>query len=262
MARSGLSQKPSSGVKTGMKGQTLSTPSGGLDYHGECQHRSRTGGDFFDFVPLGGGRLFAAIGDFSPYGASAGVIASGMRSFLCRMVREEGRTDLDAMAMDLNNAVWGLSDGYATLFCAHFEAREKRLTYVSARHEPALLIRNNGRIRRLDGAGAVLGLSRRSAWRERQIGIEPGDVLVAFTDGITGSADADGGELRDSGLLEVMRFHREERASDLVRWILEAADQFDRTGQRRDRTVMAIRYVGAAVSDLGERSVELALSAA
>jgi len=245
-----------------MKAQIPCTLFGALDYYGECQHRSRTGGDFFDFIPLTGGRLFAAIGDFSAYGVSASVIASGLRSFMGRVVRNEACTDLDSVTQDLNSTIWGLSDGYATLFCAHLDPHDQRLVHVSAGHEPALLIRNNGRIRRLESAGAPLGLSRRSTWRPRQIGIEPGDVLVAFTDGITESVDADGGELRDSGLLEVMRFHREAPASDLVRWILEAVDHFDRSGKSHDRTVMVIRYLGAAAADPGEHSVELALSAA
>src|SRR5262245_32389680 len=243
-----------------MKRQILCTLFGGLDYHGECQHRSRVGGDFFDFIPLTGGRLFAAIGDFSAYGVSASVIASGLRSFMGRMVRDDGRTDLDGVTQDLNGAIWGLSDGYATLFCAAFDPFERRLAYLNAGHEAALLIRRNGRIRRLEGSGAVLGLSRRSAWRHRQIILDPGDVLVAFTDGVTDSVDGHGGELRDSGLLEVMRFHREAPASELVRWILEAVEHFDRSGRAHDRTVMVIRYVGAATGDLGERSVELALT--
>jgi len=245
-----------------MRGQIPCTLLGALDYHGECQHRSRTGGDFFDFIPLTGGRLFAAIGDFSAYGVSASVIASGLRSFMGKMVRDECRTDLDSVTQDLNSTIWGLSDGYATLFCAQFDPHERRFTYVSAGHEPALLIRNNGRIRRLESAGTVLGLTRRGTWRQRQISLDPGDVLVAFTDGISDSVDGDGGELRDSGLLEVMRFHREAPASDLVRWILDAVDHFDRSRRADDRTVMAIRYVGAMTADLGERSMEMALSAA
>jgi sigma-B regulation protein RsbU (phosphoserine phosphatase) len=245
-----------------MKGQFPCTLFGALDYHGECQHRSRIGGDFFDFIPLMGGRLFAAIGDFSAYGVGASVIASGLRSFMGRLVRDEGRTELDSVTQDLNSTIWGLSDGYATLFCSHFDPIEQQLIYVSAGHEPALLIRNNGRIRRLEAAGAPLGLSRRSTWRPRRVDLDPGDVLVAFTEGITDSVDAEGGELRDSGLLEVMRFHREAPASDLVRWILEAVDHFDRSGKAQDRTVMVIRYLGAATADIGEHSMELALSAA
>ena len=250
-----------------------------MDYHGECQLRSRTsasvpptatpssstatGGTFFEFVRLAGGPLFATIGDVSRYGLTAPVIASGVRSFIRRAVQDERREELTGVIQDLNSTMWGLSpDAYGTLLCARFDAFERRLTYINAGHEPALLIRRTGRIRRLDGAGAVLGLSLQSVWRERALTLEAGDVLVAFSEGVSESLDAGDGQLRDSGLLEVLRFHRDAPAGDLVRSFLEAVDHFDRTGRRNDHTMIAVRYLDQASANVPERSVEMALSAA
>ena len=76
--------------------------------------------------------------------------------------------------------------------------------------------------------------------------LDPGDVLVSFTDGVTDAADPDGRELREAGVLRVLRDHPDAPAADLAGRILEAADRFTGdTAQADDRTVAVVRFTGA-----------------
>jgi sigma-B regulation protein RsbU (phosphoserine phosphatase) len=141
----------------------------------------------------------------------------------------------------------------------------RQLRYVSAGHEPALLFRpRSGRLRRLESTGTVLGLTARSKFREKTVLLEPGDVLVALTDGITDAADPRGNEFREEGVLRILEQHPDAGAVELSGRIMEAVDSFrPRSASADDRTVAVVRMIAAAAKGpLIRRAKDLAFAAA
>jgi hypothetical protein len=195
-----------------------------LDYYGGCYPALEASADFFAFVPRGNG-LIGAVGDISGSGISATMMRLGLRSLTHGSI-------VDTVEQ-LNRMVYEISpdDSFATLFYARIYPERRKLQYVSAGHEPALLVRSgSNRAERLERTGTVLGLTDHSRYVHRTVLLEPGDVLVAFTEGIS---------LRESQIVEVVRRYPDARARDLVRAILEAD-----VGPAADRTAIAIRFTG------------------
>jgi len=223
----------------------------GLDYYGECRpaaaQAARTGGDFFDFVPDANG-LTISLGEVSGRSAGAAALKSGLQASL-RGLSIAGHGRICSTVQALNKFVCELSpdDLYATLFCAHVDRINRELRYISAGHEPALLVRkHSARVRHLEGTGAVLGLTRRTEYRQRTIWLEPGDLLVAFSDGITGAANAQGRELCESGVLDVVRQYPDARAASLARSIMTEGDRFtNHVAPADDQTVVVVSFQGA-----------------
>src|SRR6266481_6369958 len=154
----------------------------GLAYHGECRPAGNVGGDFFDFMPLPENRLAIAVGDVCGHGMGAAIMMSGLQLFL-RGLTVLGRGEIGGMVRELNRAVYRTSPDnvYATLFYAHVDPLGRELHYVSAGHEPALLIHTRtARVNRLESTGTVLGLTDRTAYGRRTLPIEPGDLLITF----------------------------------------------------------------------------------
>jgi len=220
-----------------------------LDYHGECRPRDACGGNFYDFMVLPENRLAVSVGDVCGRGIGAAALMSGVQLCL-RGLTALGSADIAGLVRELNRAICQTSPGnlYTTLFHAHLDPARRRLHYVNAGHEPALLIRPRaGRVHRLETTGTVLGLTDRVAFARRTLAVEPGDVLVAFTEGVTEAAVRSAAEL-----------YPDARAADLVARILDAAG-----ASPEDQTVAVVRARGAAARILiEEEEAGLALAAA
>ncbi len=238
----------------------------GLDYFGDCRPAGEIGGDFFDFLPLPAGGLAVAVGDVSGHGIGSAILMSGLQAFL-RGLTARGCGEIAGVVEELNRAVHltAPDNFYATLFYAHFDPLRRQLHYVSAGHEPALLLRGRTAcIYRLESTGTVLGLTDHSRFGRRTISIEAGDVLVAYTDGITDATDAAGREWTEAGVRQVLERQPSARASDLVGLIMDEVDRFaGHAGHADDRTAVAVRFTGMLERAIPqEDSIELAFAAA
>ncbi len=202
----------------------------GLDYSGDSHAAAQVGGDFFDLVVEDAGRLVLSVGEVSGQGIAAAILMSGIQSLL-RGLSGRAHFDLVRVVRDLNRTVYEVSPDsfFSSLFYARIDAGARQLQYVSAGHEPALLIRDGGAtVQRLDSTGTVLGLTPRAAYCCRVLTFEPGDVLVAFTDGIP-----------DVCIPELVRRNPRARATDLVAAIMDAARAVE--GPEDDHTVVVVR---------------------
>jgi len=237
----------------------------GLDAYGECRPAQDAAGDFFDLIALQPAGLAVSLGQVTADGASGRILMSGLRA-LWRALMRVGSHGIGRVMREINHSVWltAPEDFSATLFCACFDPVLGEMQYVNAGHEPALLIRRRtGRVHRLESTGAVLGLSNRVIHGQRTLPLEPGDLLIAYTNGVADARNADGCEFRESGILSVVERHADARASDLTREILEAVERHaGRNGQSADRTVVVVRFKGSSAVAEPIEDEELALAAA
>jgi sigma-B regulation protein RsbU (phosphoserine phosphatase) len=194
----------------------------GFEVHGVCVPARTVGGDYFDFIfgfgPGGesGGHVTLALGDISGKGISAALLMSSLhsadRAFSVGWGAEEGARPSPAMLLKLLNEHLFRSTQsarYATLFLAAYDPATRRLTYANGGHLPPLVIGKDGSVQRLEVGGSVVGLLEGMEYEEATVQLEPGDLLVAFTDGLTEPEKA-GEDFGEERLMEYVRAHREE----------------------------------------------------
>jgi len=130
----------------------------GLDVAGLSESAREVGGDYFDHVDLGGGRLLLVIADVSGKGVPAALLMSGFRAAL--LGQDLSRVPLDEVAARVNDFLHrSVEPGrFVTAFFGVIDGATGRLTYVNAGHNPPLLLRGSGVVEPLEAGGLILGI--------------------------------------------------------------------------------------------------------
>lgn len=186
-----------------------------LNLAGFCQPARGVGGDYYDFLTLGSEQTAIAIADVAGKGISAALVMSSVQASLrSQAMTLEGasvRRSLSELVGTLNRLVLASTGGatYVTFFYAQFNERTREFTYVNAGHNPPLLLRVNGsgeaECRMLTTGGLFIGFFDGTPYEEETLELQSGDLMVAYTDGVTEALNAAGeefGEARLQGLLE------------------------------------------------------------
>jgi serine phosphatase RsbU (regulator of sigma subunit) len=132
-------------------------------------------------------------------------------------------------------------NAYATFFYSEFDDRANRLRYVNCGHLPALVLRGNGEIDRLQPTALVLGLFSPWECRMEDLRLSPGDLLAIYTDGITEAFDASDDEFGEARLIETLRTHRDLPPDDVIASVYDDVRRFSPHEQRDDMTLIVAR---------------------
>ena len=218
---------------------------GSVDSSARCRQLHALGGDCYDFMPLPGDRLALLVGDASGKGLAAALMIASVQSSL-RTAALFTQNDLAALLKVVNHQAYTSSptDRYATLFYSVVDAETRTLRYVNAGHNPPLVFRRNGSIQWLEKGGAPIGMFPDSCYEESIVQLEPGDLVVAYTDGIIEAANASGEEWGVEGLLQATAAWAQQHAGDaedLVRFVFKSMDEFSRGCQTDDATLAVLR---------------------
>jgi sigma-B regulation protein RsbU (phosphoserine phosphatase) len=170
------------------------------------------GGDYYDFLDLGDQRIGIALADIAGKGVAAALIMAVVQTSL-RIVASEGEPSLPEVAAKMNELLHRStgSKSYATFFYAQLDERSRQLRYVNAGHNPPYLLRAADRaesgpeIRELSIGGTVIGLFPQMSYDEATIDLKSGDVLVAFTDGVTEALNVAEEEFGEERLKDLLR---------------------------------------------------------
>jgi phosphoserine phosphatase RsbU/P len=219
-----------------------------LEVHGVCRPARTVSGDYYDFIPLRNDRLMLALGDISGKGISAALLMATVHAFVRAYSLEPqhtlepallltGTTDdhgpqcltLDlpqgecapgSLMATLNYQLYRSTppEKYATMFLGCYDGGNRTLTYSNAGHLPPIVLCHDGSVCRLDVSGTVVGLFDGVSYTESRLHMHPGDIFVAFSDGLT-EPENEYGEFGEERLVELIRTHREQplaRISDLL----------------------------------------------
>src|SRR6202034_4049941 len=156
--------------------------------------------------------------------------------------------DLASVIQKVNRLLYDASTAnrYATFFYAQYDAASRRLTYVNAGHNPPFLLRGSctGQVKRLEAGGMVVGLLKDFAYTQDSIALDEGDVLVAYTDGITETMNAADEEWGEERLIETVQKCGSMSARDIIARIMQAADRFAAGAkQHDDMTITVVRIL-------------------
>jgi sigma-B regulation protein RsbU (phosphoserine phosphatase) len=128
---------------------------------------------------------------------------------------------------------------YATLFLAHYDVATSQLTYSNAGHLPPLLLGRDGKVRRLDCGGTVVGLMDGMRYEEGHLQMHSGDILVAYSDGIT-EPENDFGEFGETRLMEVVARYRDQPLSVISAQVMLALDAWIGADEQPDDITLVL----------------------
>ena len=213
-----------------------------LDVSARCRQVQELGGDFYDFVPLSDRRVALAVGDASGKGLAAALMISNVQSSLRTAALFTGSNGATAIAA-VNRQVYGssLAERYATLFYGVFDGRTRILRYVNAGHHPPMVIRRNGSVIWLENGGAPVGMFPDWIYEEGIVQLNPGEMVLACTDGVIEAVNLAGEEWGVDGLRRAASEGDTKRADEIVQTIFSHMDEFSRGCQTDDATVVVLR---------------------
>ena len=128
---------------------------------------------------------------------------------------------------------------YATMFLGCYDAASRSLTYSNAGHLPPLVLSSNGQVRRLATSGTVVGLFDGMSYDESTIGMEPGDIFVAYSDGIT-EPENEFGEFGEERLIELIQRHRDQPLARISEIVTGAVTDWIAGGEQPDDVTLVL----------------------
>jgi phosphoserine phosphatase RsbU/P len=214
------------------------------DFSASCRQLRALGGDCYDFTSSADGRLGMLIGDASGKGVAAALMMASVQASLRTAALFAG-DNLAALlrVVNLQACASSLADRYATLFYGVLDRETLMLRYVNAGHNPPLVLHKDGSFSWLEPSGPPVGLFFDATWNEGMIRLRPGDLVVAYTDGVTEASDSSGAEWGVEGLLTAAAVRGTRSADDLVQSIFDSLDDFSRGSRHDDATVAVLRIL-------------------
>jgi serine phosphatase RsbU (regulator of sigma subunit)/dihydrofolate reductase len=252
----------------------------GVEMAAHCRPAQAVGGDYYDLIDIRDGSLAEAghapgenissasgasasratahacdllgiaIGDISGKGMSAALLMASLHASLRGQVLS-GAGDLGTKMANVNRLLYDASDSnrYATLFYAELDCSSRTLHYVNGGHNPPAVLRRekedeNGawRVFRLADGGPVIGLLAGAIYKEQMLELLPGDILLAFTDGISEAMNASEDEWGEDRMIAEAQAHADLNAEELLQRLFRAADAFAAGApQHDDMTLVVLR---------------------
>jgi sigma-B regulation protein RsbU (phosphoserine phosphatase) len=213
-----------------------------VDYSASCRQMRALGGDCYDFACRGDGQIAMLVGDASGKGVAAALMMANVQASLRTAAQFTGENLVGLFrAVNIQACASSLAHRYATLFYGVLHRAALTLRYVSAGHNPPFVVHRDGSLDWLEPTGAPVGLFPDATWQEEVIQLHPGDLVLAYTDGVIEAASPSGQEWGIDGLLRATEARRIQPADELVRSILDSMDSFSAGVQTDDATVAALR---------------------
>jgi serine phosphatase RsbU (regulator of sigma subunit) len=213
-----------------------------LAYDGLCCPARAVGGDYYDFLDLGKGRLGLVIGDIAGKGMAAALLMANLQASLRSQVATAWQQP-QRFLRSVNQLFYENSapNDYATILFAEYDDETRRLRYSNCGHPPGFLLRQDDTLERLESTSTVIGLFEQwdCAIEERQL--YPGDTLVFYTDGATESSNHAGEEFGEDRLSDAMRRRRELSSRELITDLAGQVRQFSPHEQADDITLIVAK---------------------
>lgn len=222
---------------------------GSVDYRGYCRQVRALGGDCYDFLTLTENQLTLLVGDASGKGVAAALMMASIQSSLRTAALFTG-DNLAALLKVVNLQAYAssLAERYATAFYGVFDDTTQTLRYVNAGHNAPIVLRSDGSVESLEPSGAPIGLFPDSDYRETHLRLNPGDLVIAYTDGVIEATNRQGEEWGVHGLLQAAiawkaRYREDENSENLIQFLFESMDAYSEGYQADDATLAVLRVL-------------------
>jgi serine phosphatase RsbU (regulator of sigma subunit) len=199
------------------------------------------GGDFFDYFNLSSGEFGFVLGDVAGKGPSAALLTAMIQGMFSIQVGVDSSPAGLVARVNEGLIRRALQSRFATGVYGAL-SNSGRLTYCNAGHNPPVLLTRRG-VKRLETGGLILGLFAQAAYEQETVSLEPGDVLVVYSDGVTEALNADGQEFGDERLLACIEANGRRSPPELLDELLSSVRRFSEgAAQHDDVTALVLRY--------------------
>ncbi len=197
-----------------------------IELFGKCHPARMVSGDYYDYLCLPNGNLAVAIGDVAGKGISAALLMASIQSIMRTQLAAGGHNGVfstSTLVAMLNRQLYASTapEKYATFFFGMYDENSRILTYTNAGHLPPLLL-HNGSATLLEVTGTVVGAFPSVRYGEESIRIDSGDILIAYTDGITEPENDYGEEFGTDRLAATALQHRSAGPCEIVDKLMDA----------------------------------------
>jgi sigma-B regulation protein RsbU (phosphoserine phosphatase) len=214
----------------------------GFEFGGWNRPTWQVGGDYYDFLKLGGDRLGVLVADVTGKGIGAALLVSTLHSSLRLLF--DGAMVGEELLSRLNEHIVRSSspNKFITLILAELDPTNGRLRSFNAGHNPGLLVRPSGEVAHLMPGGMPVGLLPGATYRSQTLDVRAGDLLCLYSDGITECASRSDEEFGLERLERLLRAEREQPLTEIARRIDRAMEQFaEGSPQSDDQTLVLLR---------------------
>jgi serine phosphatase RsbU (regulator of sigma subunit) len=199
----------------------------GVEFAGHCAPARKVGGDYFDFFPDAEGNVGIVVADVSGHSISSGIMMAITRGLLqSEAVQNKRPCDL---LQDVNRTLFNdllSSELFITMAYFLYSPEGRRLTYANGGHNPPVLLRaGNDEPELLDAEGMAIGFLPDVEFEEKGWELRPGDLLVAYTDGLVEAESGQGTQFGMERLLHCVLQNRHRPAAEILDRLLQAAWQ-------------------------------------
>jgi sigma-B regulation protein RsbU (phosphoserine phosphatase) len=229
----------------------------GIDFAGYSRTAQEVGGDYYDFIALENGRLGIAIGDVSGKGISSALLMASIRAALHGLTFS-GTLSLPRTIEGLNRIIYdsSTSNRFVTFFFGEYDPSTRTLEYVNAGHNAPVLLRPTTpgqdsfcspegpcMVQRLETGGPVLGIFTDVQYEQGQLQLQPYDVVIAYTDGISEAMTTSYEEWGEDRLLAAARLNTHRTAQEIVTAVVECTDRFTAGAEQSDDLSLVVMKV-------------------
>jgi hypothetical protein len=231
-----------------------------VDFSAECISAWQVGGDFCDVFHVAEDRTALVLGDVSGKGISAALLMALIHGAIHSVSWTRSTQDHVSASRQLNALLCQktASERFTSLFWGYFDPQRSTIQYINGGHLPPLLLRKVNdelEIHRLETGGPVMGLLPGANFQQGEEFVAPGDLLVAFSDGVVEATNPEGEEFGDKRLLSVIKEFWDASATDVRNAIHARLKGF--TGDTPivdDQTLIVVRFKHSASTSADTRS--------
>jgi sigma-B regulation protein RsbU (phosphoserine phosphatase) len=219
----------------------------GYDIAGRCIPALEVGGDYYDYVNLGGKKLGIAIGDVSGKGVPAAIYMTLTKGIL--QSHAEDNVSPKHVLSKVNSLMYRTIErnSFVSMFYAILDVEKRTIRFSRAGQCPVIVAqRSGGKGSFLTPRGIALGLEMGKVFdavlEEEEMKMLPGDVLVFYTDGFTEAMNTQKEEYGESRLVETIARHRDKSAEGIIHGVCgEVEDFIGGTPQHDDMTIVVVK---------------------
>lgn len=213
----------------------------GYELHGFQQSCYSVGGDYYDHVAVTGGSYWLIVADVAGKGYPAALTVANLQAMLHALAAS--KASLANAASYINDALYKNMRGgrFVSLFLAELRSGVHDLTWVNAGHVPPLLI-SQGRLRALEASAPPMGLDDGLTYEVNHEKFTPGDMMLAYSDGVTEARRFKGKEIFGEGrLADWLMEHHDRAVEEMPELLLKAIEGFGNVVREDDLTLLCLR---------------------
>lgn len=212
----------------------------GYEFQGISFSCYEIGGDYYDFIERGDGKILVALGDVSGKGTAAALLMSSLHAAIHGQIAAKRSLDETVVSVNEYLAENTPANRFVTLFIAELDPANGELRFINAGHNPPLLARADGSIEQLESGGLPLGIMAFSEYEAGIVSLGRGDVLVIYSDGVSEANNLAEDEFGMDRLSQVIRANIARSASAIRDKVESALSEFTGTAAPNDDITLVI----------------------